>query len=358
MVGGIVKEQFIMRCWYAAAWDGELAPGQMHAITICEIPLLIYRADDGEIIVLEDRCCHRMAPLSKGRIEDGCNDRCMYHGLKFNRSGKCIEIPGQDTIPDTAMVRRFTAAVHYGWIWVWLADDAPAEEGLLPVTSHYSQEGLSWRRGNIDYDTDYELINDNLTDFSHLSYVHAESFRSTEIWARKRPDVKPVERGIRVTRWYGADEAPTRPDAASRERFGEGASPAFAMYQTYDYLAPGVLLMYSAFFLPEAMPADGKSPPTMAPITDQLDLQAVTPMGPRSTRYFFSVGVRAGGQSEGMADTLVAVLDQAFAEDREMIHAQQHIIDLRPGNEVLTTADVGPVQFRAALRKLRKAEAA
>lgn len=353
-----MSEQFIMRCWYAAAWDDDVVPGQMHPITICGIPLLIYRAEDGEIIVLEDRCCHRMAPLSKGRIEDGCNVRCMYHGLKFDREGKCIEIPGQDTIPETAVVRRFDARAHYGWIWVWLAADVPADDALLPVTPHYTQEGLRWRKGNIDYETDYELINDNLTDFSHLSFVHAESFRATEIWARKRPDVKPIERGIRVTRWYGPGEAPTTPDAASRARFAGQEPPAFAMYQTYDYLAPGVLLMYSAFVPPEAMPADGKSPPTLPPISDQLDLQAVTPMGPRATRYFFSMGVRAGKQDEAMADTLAAVLDQAFAEDHEMIHAQQHIIDLRPGNEVLTTADVGPVQFRAVLRKLRKLEAA
>jgi len=43
-------------------------------------------------VALEARCCHRLAPLSCGRIEG--NDlrclRCMYHGLKFAPSGKCV----------------------------------------------------------------------------------------------------------------------------------------------------------------------------------------------------------------------------------------------------------------------------
>jgi hypothetical protein len=46
----------------------------------------------------------------------------------------------------------------------------------------------------------------------------------------------------------------------------------------------------------------------------------------------------------------------AFAEDKEMIEAQQRIIKLRPGKEVLTSADVGPMQMRAAIERLANAE--
>ncbi len=41
-----------------------------------------------------------------GRIE-GDDIRCMYHGMKFDTSGKCIQIPGQDTIPPKIKVRRY-----------------------------------------------------------------------------------------------------------------------------------------------------------------------------------------------------------------------------------------------------------
>ena len=350
-----MEEEYLLNCWYVAGWDSELAEGQFQAVTICDVPLLVYRTSDGEIVVLEDRCCHRMAPLSKGRLEDGCNVRCMYHGLKFDSSGQCIEIPGQDVIPPAACVRRFAAVVRYDWIWVWMGDAGSADEALLPYTPHTDRDDLIYRHGQIDYDANYELVNDNLTDFTHLAFVHGNSFMATEAWAHKRPTVKPIERGIRVTRWFRPEEAPLKAEAQSGDRVS-GSLADLAMFQSYDYLAPGILLMYSAFFDPEMMPADGVSRPEAKPMGLRVDLQAVTPMSSRRTRYFFRSGVRAGEGGEAMADRTKAVTEMAFAEDREMIEAQQQILDGRPGREVLISSDVGPVQFRSVLRKLRSAE--
>jgi phenylpropionate dioxygenase-like ring-hydroxylating dioxygenase large terminal subunit len=54
-------------------------------------PILVMRTNRG-YVALEDRCVHRLAPLSKGRRE-GDDVRCGYHGLKFNSCGVCIEAP-------------------------------------------------------------------------------------------------------------------------------------------------------------------------------------------------------------------------------------------------------------------------
>ena len=45
----------------------------------------------------EDRCPHRLAPLSEGRIEpkDG-SLYCNYHGWRFNGDGSCAGIPQLD----------------------------------------------------------------------------------------------------------------------------------------------------------------------------------------------------------------------------------------------------------------------
>lgn len=351
-----MTEQFIRNCWYVAAWDDELTPGKLFPITICDVPLVLYRTEGGEIVVLEDRCCHRMAPLSLGRIEDGCNLRCMYHGLKFDTAGKCIEIPGQDKIPATAKVARFASAVRYGWVWVWLGDAATADIAALPKAPHEPGEGYIYRRGHLDYDANYELLNDNLTDFSHLSYVHAVSFKATDVWAETRPEVKAIDRGIRVTRWFGPERSPLKSDSQSTERL-QGGPASFAMYQTYDYLAPGILLMYSSFHNPDIVPDPRPSGADLPPLSIRIDLQAVTPMSQKRTRYFFNAAVREMDGGEAMADRTLTTTEMAFAEDRAMIEGQQRILDLRPGNEMLTTADVGPVQFRAALRRLRAAEA-
>jgi phenylpropionate dioxygenase-like ring-hydroxylating dioxygenase large terminal subunit len=201
---------FIRNCWYVAGWDQELAPGALLSIKIIDDPILVYRTDDGDLVAMEDRCCHRLAPLSLGRLEDGCNIRCMYHGLKFDPFGRCVEIPGQDTIPSTARVRTYPVVGKHSWIWVWMGDPSLADEALIPPAVGYDDPRYILRHGNIDYAANYQLINDNLTDFSHLSYVHANSFGSTELWARIRPLIKVIDRGIRVTRWVGRPGPETR----------------------------------------------------------------------------------------------------------------------------------------------------
>ncbi len=64
-------------------------------------PVMLYRRADGAPVALEDRCCHRNLPLSQGRIE-GDDVRCGYHGLRFDATGRCVEVPGQSAIPPDA----------------------------------------------------------------------------------------------------------------------------------------------------------------------------------------------------------------------------------------------------------------
>ena len=43
--------------------------------------------------VFDDRCPHRLAPLSDGRIDQWGRLQCAYHGWCFNGSGNCKFIP-------------------------------------------------------------------------------------------------------------------------------------------------------------------------------------------------------------------------------------------------------------------------
>jgi vanillate O-demethylase monooxygenase subunit len=90
---------FLRNCWYVAGWSYDIATDSLVSRTILGEPIALYRKANGGVVALEDRCCHRLAPLSRGRIE-GDDLRFMYHGLKFAPSGKCVEVPGQDLIPE------------------------------------------------------------------------------------------------------------------------------------------------------------------------------------------------------------------------------------------------------------------
>ena len=120
------SSRWVRNAWYVAAWDREVEPGKILARTIIDQPLVIYRTKDGKLVALEDRCCHRFAPLSLGRLE-GDDLRCMYHGLKFAPDGRCIEIPGQRQIPQSACVRQYAVQQSGSWIWIWMGDAAEAD---------------------------------------------------------------------------------------------------------------------------------------------------------------------------------------------------------------------------------------
>ena len=343
---------FVRNCWYVAGWDSDVTAEGPVARTILNEPIVLYRASDGGLVAFTDRCCHRFAPLSMGRVE-GDDLRCMYHGLKFDRTGRCVDIPGQDLIPQSACVKTYPVAEKHSWIWVWMGDPARADEALIPPAVGFGDPNWTLRRGHLDYEANYLLINDNLTDFTHLSYVHANSFGATEAFARSRPTVERLDRGVRIWRWMNdglREDAPTR---VHRRADGD-------MWQTYDFLAPGILLMLTATFPDGTAERFAHGPPDYSqvrPLAENFTSQAVTPMTDKTSRYFFSWGPRSGEGSDAVADAMLQVAHMAFSEDRTVIEAQQRSMDMAPGlKEVLTSADVGPMQMRAALQRLMRDE--
>ena len=197
-------------CWYVIAWEHEIPADGFLARTVLGEPLLVYRIASGDaagqLTILEDRCCHRQAPLSKGRREGDCI-RCGYHGLKFDASGACVEVPGLDQVPANARVKTYPVAEHNKWVFVWMGDAARADTAMLP--DNFSNSGAAWhyQPGYMHYDTPYLLICDNLLDFSHLSYVHEKTLGGSPAIAQARPtiekiagDTQPGQRGLRVTR--------------------------------------------------------------------------------------------------------------------------------------------------------------
>ncbi len=57
---------FLRNTWYVAAWNHELIDGKKLARTILEKPIVLYRGASGKVVALDDRCCHRAAPLVDG----------------------------------------------------------------------------------------------------------------------------------------------------------------------------------------------------------------------------------------------------------------------------------------------------
>lgn len=336
--------KWVRNAWYVAGWSHELAAGRIEARTVIEQPLALYRRGDGSVVVLEDRCCHRFAPLSMGRLEQD-DLRCMYHGLKFAPDGRCIEIPGQKLIPQSACVRRYPAAERGGWIWVWMGDAAAADPASIPQSVPLGDPSYCMLSGRMDYDAHYLLIDDNLLDLSHLSFAHEKTLGlDMPQWADERPRIVPLERGLRVQRWLR-----NQPSRGFMRRWGE----TLDLWNSYDFLFPGIFLLRTAFYPIGSADRWNRNEPGEAPLFLRYDDQAVTPIGHRKTRYFYAAGARRADIDDERVGRLFAIVEAAFAEDKAIIEAQQRVIDLDPTRRMLPTSlDGGPTQFRKLVQTL------
>jgi len=339
-VTAVAGGPFLRNTWYVAAWSHELPPGALLARTIAGEALVLWRTASGSIAALEDRCCHRQAPLSCGRVEaDGL--RCGYHGLKFAPDGRCIEVPGLDRVPPAARVRRYAVVEHRRWVMVWLGDVDAADPTRLPDNHACDSPDWRYRPGYLHYDTPVELIADNLLDFSHLSYVHAGTLGGSDRIAAIRPTVQDLPDGVRVERHVPA----VPPPAYYRPLWPYDG--LIDRWIRYDFLLPGVLLMDSG-----AQPA-GMTPEEAAERGVGVrfhSCQAITPETATSTHYFFMEAHRADRGDETVTEGLYQGLLAAFAEDRAMITAQWHNLQRTPGRPMLPLAmDAALVRYRACL---------
>lgn len=332
---------FIRNCWYVVAWDHEIPEGGLFNRTVLGDPLLLMRLSDGRLVALEDRCCHRQAPLSKGRREGDCV-RCGYHGLLFDADGRCIDVPGLAAVPPKARVRTYPLVVRHKWVFVWMGDPALADEALLP--DNRSCDSPDWLNipGYLHYDTNYLLICDNLLDFSHLSYVHEKTLGGSTAIAQARAQIEDVPRGIRVTR--RVPDVPAPPYYQRMRRFDGNVDRWFI----YDFLLPGTLLMQSGGRPVRADQGDHA--------IELHSCQTLTPETETTTHYFFQQSCRADQGDASIAKIIHEQLLVAFNEDRDMITSQARNLD--PRQPMLPLAmDAALVRFRRLVDDALRAEA-
>ena len=342
---------WLRNCWYVIAWDHEIpaaTEGTLFSRKVLGEPILVYRTADGTFAALEDRCCHRHAPLSIGRRE-GDAVRCGYHGMMFNASGQCVDLPGMERIPPRAQVKTYPVACKNNWVFVWMGDPALADEKNLP--DNFSCDHPDWVNipGYLHYDTPYLLICDNLLDFSHLSYVHEKTLGGSTQIAQAVPDIEMVhgngQRGIRVSR--RVPDVPPPPFYQRFRRFDSNLDRWFI----YDFLLPGTLLMHSG-----GRPV-GDAPDDLSRAVRLHSCQTLTPETAASTHYFFQQSHPANAGDASVTQSIYDSLITAFNEDRDMIRAQARIVELDPERPMLPLKmDAALVRFRRLLKEEVEAE--
>jgi phenylpropionate dioxygenase-like ring-hydroxylating dioxygenase large terminal subunit len=331
---------FLKNCWYVAAWDHEILGDTLLSRTLLGQPVLLYRKEDGSVVAMDDKCCHRHAPLHMGRKEGDCV-RCMYHGAKYDSSGACVEVPGQERIPPKLRQRVYPTVERKRWVWIWMGDPALADESSIPDAFSLDHPNWRWKPSYLHYDCNYLLISDNLLDFSHLSYVHEKTFGGSPTIAEARPEVQRIERGVRVSRPVrGTVPAPYH------QRLGSFEGKVDRWFR-YDFYVPGILLL-DAGVKSASTPDDD-----LSGALQFHSCQAITPETEKSTHYFFMQAHNFRLQDAVVTESIDQSQKRAFIEDKQILEAQQRMIDSTPESPMVAiAADAGLMQYRRLLAEL------
>jgi phenylpropionate dioxygenase-like ring-hydroxylating dioxygenase large terminal subunit len=339
---------FIHDSWYVAAWDHEVGADALLARMLLGRPLVFYRTSAGRVVAMDDRCCHRGAPLSIGRRE-GDDLRCLYHGLKFAPDGRCIEMPGQDRIPPRACVRTYPVVERDRFVWIWMGAPERADPSVILDFFWHDHPGWRMKPGYIHYQAHYQLIVDNLLDFAHLSYVHPTTL-GTARNAQVRAEVQPIDGGLRIARWALDDEMP-----ANHRRVAQFEGRV-DRWQIYEWHPPAFMRMDAG-----SAPA-GTGAPEGRVVREAMRFRHTsvqTPETARTSHYFFAQARDFALDDDAMTEAIFRDVSTAFAEDRAMIEAQQRILDATPDfAPVATVHDQALNLARHLLRQRLAAEAA
>jgi vanillate O-demethylase monooxygenase subunit len=331
--------------WYCAAFGHEIK-GEPLGRILLEEAVVMYRKNDGTPVAFEDRCCHRRAPLSKGKVE-GDNLRCGYHGFLYDETGKAIWAPGQDRLPTGAQVKRFPIVEKHGWVWIWMGDPAIADPAAAPSYHRYDDPSWVHYGGLIHVEANCMLVIDNVLDLSHLTFVHANTIGSPEdtnpnlVWERGANWVKGTRhaRGLTPTKSLTARNIDFRFDRKQVMLFQPPAqviTDIFANEYGREYGDP------------------------QSRINRHIVIYNVlTPETDTTCHYFWAVARDYEIEDKQMTEAAFRSTSTAFAEDIAMIEAAQRIIVLNPSApQIDVTGDAGGLQARRIVERMLTEERA
>ncbi len=338
---------FLRNAWYMAAWSDEIPAGELFNRTILGEPVLLYRQENNAIAAIGNRCPHRFAPLSMGKLCDNAV-QCPYHGLRFDHTGACVHNPhGDGKIPNAARVKSYPVTERHLAIWIWMGDAELADHSQIPNYQFLSEAKPTARNTGYLYSTcNYQLLCDNIMDLSHVDFLHPTTLGGGAL-SRVGAKVSELEANRVSIVWEANNEI---------------APPAFAahmpdpsaladVWSEVIWSPPSMMHLSAGVTMPQAPRSDGVS---------SSNLHIMTPETDTTSHYFFA-NTRSFLQDDGDFNSFIdKILVGVFAEeDKPMVEGQQQLMgtaefwSLKP---LLLPADAGAIRARRILDRMIAAE--
>lgn len=305
--------------WWPVAAADEVG-GAPLAVTLLGQALVLWRDDQGQVHALADRCPHRGARLSLGKVVAG-QLQCPYHGWRFDGTGRCGAIPalpGFDP-PSSHAARRYPLTQAHGMLWVCLGEPAYPAPPALP--------DLPPRRvlhGPFDVATSAARAVENFLDTAHFAFVH-------EGWLGDAGHAEVPHHAVVST----SDGRPVVPDyLAWQPRATASAQRGAWVHYRYEVLSPFAALLQ-------------KQPEGDAP-ADAYVMWAC-PVGDEGCRVWFAQHTTDTTTPQAALRDFQAAI---FAQDRPILESQTPKRLPIHGGEAMCAADRLSAAYRRYLREL------
>jgi len=311
--------------WHPVA-ASETVQGAPLAARLLDEDLVLWRDAAGSVHAWPDRCPHRGARLSLGRVENG-HLECPYHGWQFAASGQCVFVPAlaSFTPPATHCAKAFDVREAYGLVWVRLT---PGSIAMPPFAAEEDARLRKLLCGPYEVQASAPRIVENFLDMAHFSFVH-------EGWlgARSRTGIDD----------YRVEETPTGLRAIECKAWQpqstvHSTAPAQVEY-TYEVTAP-----YTAFLtkVPEAGTV------ARSDWREAIGL-FICPVEPERSIVWFRFAM---GDFDSPDEKLRGFQDTIFRQDQPVLESQRPRrlpLDLRA--ELHTSADRASSAYRRYLSR-------
>lgn len=195
-MSSFVASEGLRGCWFPVLEIADVASDPV-AVRLLGEDLVVWRSSGGKVEVAPDRCPHREAPLSAGKLTNGVLS-CAYHGWSFGEDGVCVSIPSsgdQRSIPPAAHLGCYPAQERYGMIWVCPGEPASA---LPEIPQELDPAFRRINTGIEQWAVSTPRLVDNFMDFSHFPWVHTGTFGKGQ-----DPVVPQLELGELDAGFYG-----------------------------------------------------------------------------------------------------------------------------------------------------------
>jgi nitrite reductase/ring-hydroxylating ferredoxin subunit len=166
--------------WFVIGHSSEFKKRKYQKRKLSGVPILIWRDEAKKLHAMLDVCAHKKSPLLVCDYKQNVV-QCPYHGWKFDKEGKLLEIPSSPHLKEKikCQIDTFPVVEQDGLVWIFPQQGVEPQQ--LPMALN-DCKGKAWGTyfTTYDFETNEELLIENFMDSSHTPTIHNKIIRDDQ----------------------------------------------------------------------------------------------------------------------------------------------------------------------------------